>query len=321
MRLFSAFTAILAAAAFSMGCGSSSDSGATPVPTQTPLQAVITHELDVIVQPPESGIVLLNPKPIGEREYVAGRTVSIDVLPKPGWEVDEWVGPVWGVAGRSAKINMTLSRSVIVSLVRSSAKSPAETSSLVDRVARPLSPPNSASGTVEILVPSATLTSANTSVERRAEPATCSAETRDAYIESKGFDARGEYQKAIEKLTEVIRLDPLCATAFSSRGFARLHIGQNQQAIEDYDEAIRLAPEAGDLYYSLYNRGLVYSDLGQHPRGIQDLSEAIRLNPGQGWLYDGRATIYDRMGDLEKANADRHKACELHADRAYCGAT
>ena len=97
-------------------------------------------------------------------------------------------------------------------------------------------------------------------------------------------------------------------------------MGQNQQALQDYDEAIRLAPEAGDLYYSYYNKGLVYSDLGQHWQGIQDLNEAIRLFPGQGWLYDGRATIYDRMGDQQKAIADRHEACQFNVDRAYCGA-
>lgn len=318
MRLYTAFTVILLVAAFAIACASSSDSNIPPVPTITP---VLTHELAVIIQPTETAIVLLNPQPIGDREYVHGRTVTIDVLPQPGWEVDEWVGPVWGVAGRTAKIDMTISRSLIVSLVRSSGRLPVETSVSVERIAQPLYPPTSAGGTFEILVPPATSTSAATPIERRAEPVPCSAETRAAFIASKSFDSQGEYEKAIEKLNEVIRLDPLCATAYSSRGFARLHLGQNQQAIQDYDEAIRLAPEAGDLYYSLYNRGLVYSDLGQHPRGIQDLSEAIRLYPGQGWLYDGRATIYDRMGDTPKAIADRHQACDLNVDRVYCGAT
>ena len=321
MRGLAAFTVILSVAACSMACVSSFDAGTTPVPALKPTPAILTHELEVIVQPTDTAIVLLNPKPIGEHEYVHGRTVTIDVLPDSGWEVDEWVGPVWGVAGRGAKIDMTLSRSIIVSLVRSSAWLPVETSSLVEREAQPLSTPTSTGGTFEILVPPATLTSAATPIERLAGPAPCLAVTRAAFIESKSFDAQGEYEKAIEMLNKVIRLDPQCAAAYSSRGFARLHLGHNQQAIQDYDEAIRLAPEAGDLYYSLYDRGLVYSDLGQHPRGIQDLSEAMRLHPGQGWLHDGRATIYDRMGDQEKAIADRHRACQLNVDRVYCGAT
>ena len=90
-----------------------------------------------------------------------------------------------------------------------------------------------------------------------------------------------------------------------------MHIGQNEQALRDYDEAIRLNPGAPDLYNSYYNRGFVYSGLGQHQRGIQDFNEAIRLNPGQAWLYDGRATIYDKLGDEQKAKADRERACQL----------
>ena len=113
-------------------------------------------------------------------------------------------------------------------------------------------------------------------------------------------------------------MDPQCAVAYSSRGFAELHLGQNHQALQDYNEAIRLAPVAEDLFYSLYNRGGVYSDLGQHRRGIQDFNEAIRLKPGQHWLYDGRAMIYDRLGDEQKASADREKACQL--DSANCEA-
>ena len=331
MRLFSVFSVTFLVVAFSLGCAPSSDSGTTPVPAKTPEEtlptrpAVLTHELDVIVEPSETAIVLLNPKPFGEREYVHGRTVTIDVLPRPGWEVDEWLGPVFEVAGRTAKINMNVSHSVIVSLVQSSAMLPTQ-APILGRVVKPLPTaahllPTSAARTADAPIPEAPVTSDPAPDLHIPGPAPCLAETRAAFIESKSFDSQGEYEKAIEKLDEVIRVDRQCAAAYSSRGFAALHIGRNHQALQDYNEAIRLAPEAGDVFYSLYNRGLVYSDLGQHRRGIQDFNEAIRLKPGQGWLYDGRATIYDRLGETQKAIADRHQACQLKLDREYCGAT
>jgi len=133
MRLITVFTLILLVAAFSIGCASSSDSDTTPVPTitleqtTTPEPAVLVHDLEVTVEPKEAAIILLNPRPIGDRKYVQGRTVTIDVSPQPGWEVDEWLGPVFEVAGRSAKINMNVSHSVIVRLVRSSASLPIQT--------------------------------------------------------------------------------------------------------------------------------------------------------------------------------------------------
>ena len=296
---------------FLIGCAPSSVSDIESEPTPTPEPAIITHELEVIVEPTDTAIVLLNPKPFGNQRYVHGRTVTIDVLPQPGWQVDEWLGPVFEVAGRTAKINMNVSHSVIVSLVQSSARRPIPTP-ISGRVTKPPLP------TAQPLSPP-TLTSAPTTGHSTGEPTSCLAKAKAAYSEGKAFDGQGEYEKAIEKMDEVIRLDPQCAAAYSSRGFARLHLGQNHQALQDYDEAIRLAPEAGDLYYSYYNRGGVYSDLGQHRRGIQDFNEAIRLFPGQGWLYDGRAAIYDRMGDERKANADRDMACQFDVDRAYCG--
>jgi len=82
MRLFTVFTVILLVATLSVGCASSSDSDATPVPsitteqTRTPEPAVLTHELEVIIKPKDTAIVLLNPKPIGERTYVHGRPHS-----------------------------------------------------------------------------------------------------------------------------------------------------------------------------------------------------------------------------------------------------
>ena len=133
MRLFTLFAVILLVAAFSMGCAPSSDPDTTAVPTKIPEQtttpepAVLAHDLEVLVEPREAAIILLNPRPIGDRKYVQGRTVTIDVSPHPGWEVDEWLGPVFEVAGRTAKINMNVSHSVIIRLVRSSESLPTQT--------------------------------------------------------------------------------------------------------------------------------------------------------------------------------------------------
>lgn len=137
MRLFTSSTVILLLAVFSIACASSHNSGTTTVPTLNP---VLTHELEVIVEPTDTAIVLLNPKPIGDREYVHGRTVTIEVLPKPGWEVDRWLGPVSEIAGSTAKINMTISHSLMVSLVPSSARLPTKTPNLVGPATKPPMP-------------------------------------------------------------------------------------------------------------------------------------------------------------------------------------
>ena len=65
-----------------------------PSPTDTPTPITITHELEIILDPVDAAIVLLNPKPIEGGLYVHSRTVTIDVVPKKGWEVEQWAGPV-----------------------------------------------------------------------------------------------------------------------------------------------------------------------------------------------------------------------------------
>jgi len=90
----------------------------TPPPTPTPTRTSITLELEVKSNPREAADIVLNPKPIPGGRYLRGRTVTINVLPKEGWLVDEWVGPVYGKAGKTAEINMTSNQTVIIRMVR-----------------------------------------------------------------------------------------------------------------------------------------------------------------------------------------------------------
>ena len=89
-----------------------------PTLTPTPTRTSITLELEVKSNPREAADIVLNPKPIPGGRYLLGRTVTINVLPKEGWQVDEWVGPVYGIAGKTAKINMTSNQTVIIRMVR-----------------------------------------------------------------------------------------------------------------------------------------------------------------------------------------------------------
>ena len=117
MRLLTVVALLIAS---EIGCASSATSTPAPAPKPqiTPETAAITHQLEVIADPPEAADFLLNPQPLGQGGYLSGRTVRIDVLPKEGWKVAEWVGPVYSVSGRTAKIDMKATQTVVVRLVR-----------------------------------------------------------------------------------------------------------------------------------------------------------------------------------------------------------
>ena len=109
--------------------------------------------LEVIAEPREAADFLLNPRALGSGGYPMGMTVTIDVLPKDGWEVDEWVGPVYAVIGKSAQIDMDAGQTVVVRLVRT--KAPTAASTLLPS---PTSVTTPRPAPVATLVPKATFT-------------------------------------------------------------------------------------------------------------------------------------------------------------------
>ena len=72
--------------------------------------------------------------------------------------------------------------------------------------------------------------------------------------------------------------------AYVNRGYA-YSTSDNDRAIKDYDEAIRLDPKAERAYNA---RGVAYFKKGDYDRAIKDLDEAIRLYPPYALAYTGR---------------------------------
>jgi tetratricopeptide (TPR) repeat protein len=64
---------------------------------------------------------------------------------------------------------------------------------------------------------------------------------------------------------------------FETRGLVRLRQGRLQEAIEDYDTALRASPK---LSWALYCRGLAKKRLGMTAEGDADILAAVALTPG-----------------------------------------
>jgi len=93
----------------------------TPVPANTTVAVdtpvpFVARQLDVKLYPQDAATYLLNPSPLGKGGYSKGMIVTIDILTKQGWQVDEWVGPVFNIDGKTAKIQMDSSQAVAVRL-------------------------------------------------------------------------------------------------------------------------------------------------------------------------------------------------------------
>ena len=76
-------------------------------------------------------------------------------------------------------------------------------------------------------------------------------------------------------------------SAYFNRGLAYQAKGDYDRAIADYDQVIRLNPEAIHAYN---NRGVAYNAKGDHHRAIANLDQAIRLNPENDKAHNNRAS-------------------------------
>ena len=129
----------------------------------------------------------------------------------------------------------------------------------------------------------------------------------------------GQPDEAIADFTEAIRLKPKYAEAYNNRGFVYGRDKREfERAITDFTEAIRLKPKYAEAYK---NRANAHMKKGEFVKAIADYTEAIRLKPEHANAYYNRASVYERdKGQFERSIADFTEVIRLkpkHAD-AYC---
>jgi len=124
---------------------------------------------------------------------------------------------------------------------------------------------------------------------------------------------KGEQDKAIADFTEAIRLDPKLANAYHNRGKSYAETGEQDKAIVDFTEAIRLDPKDAR---ACYNRGNSYLKKGEYDRAIADYTEVIRLDSKYALAYYNRALSHAEKNEHEEAIADFTEAIRLDPNEA-----
>jgi tetratricopeptide (TPR) repeat protein len=138
--------------------------------------------------------------------------------------------------------------------------------------------------------------------------------TKDNYLarnnRGTAYSKLGQYDLAIEDYNAAISLNP-DAEVYNNRGVAYANIRQYQLAIDDYNEAFKLKHDYTDAYN---NRGIVYYKLGRHQLAVEDFSQAIGLKPDNAMYYKDRGNAYFELNQYEKAIKDYNDAIRLKPD-------
>jgi serine/threonine protein kinase/tetratricopeptide (TPR) repeat protein len=119
---------------------------------------------------------------------------------------------------------------------------------------------------------------------------------------------RKDYDQAITDFNQAIKLDPKFAKAFSNRGNAYMEKDQVDKALADYSRAIELDPKFAIAYN---NRGNAYSKQKDYDRAIADYTQAIRFAPQLAQPFYNRGNAYLDKRAYDKAIADYTEALRI----------
>ncbi|MGA3163184.1 MAG: tetratricopeptide repeat protein [Verrucomicrobiota bacterium] len=124
---------------------------------------------------------------------------------------------------------------------------------------------------------------------------------------------KGQIDEAINQYQEAIRLKPDYAEAYNNLGTAFQKKGQIDEAINQYQKAIRLTPDYADAHYNLGN---ALGRKGQVDEAISQFQEAIRLKPDYADAHYNLGIALGRQGQTDEAINQYREAIRLKPDYA-----
>lgn len=125
------------------------------------------------------------------------------------------------------------------------------------------------------------------------------------------FIVEADFQKVPSALPE----DKYLSYLYYQRGYLYANLKMYEQAIEDYQRALKLEPQAAYLHNSL---GILYFDTGRSEEAIQHYLEAIKWDPSQPYYYSNTGLAYERLGAFDEA--EQYYNLAIETDEQYAEA-
>ncbi|MEE4264913.1 MAG: tetratricopeptide repeat protein [Desulfobacteraceae bacterium] len=113
---------------------------------------------------------------------------------------------------------------------------------------------------------------------------------------------------SIDLLDELIKAESKDRLAWLARGSVYLKMGNSQNAISDFNQAIELDSNHPKAYHL---RGLAREMAGEYDEALVDFGKAIDIEPEYGAAYYSRATLFTKMGREDEAARDMQMVTHL----------
>ena len=141
---------------------------------------------------------------------------------------------------------------------------------------------------------------------------------RDQTLLAEGYAAvqTDDCETALEKFNAALakRLPKLTRSlALCNRGYCLEKLGRRDEALRDFNEAIKLSPNTS---WGFEARAKLHQDKGETDQALADFSEAIRLDPNAIDSLERRAAMYLARQDADRAIADLREAIRARPNHA-----
>jgi tetratricopeptide (TPR) repeat protein len=106
------------------------------------------------------------------------------------------------------------------------------------------------------------------------------------------------------------------AFAYYRDGMSAQADGEYAEALQNYDEALRLEEDPRDKSFILYNIGLIHASNGEHDKALSYYREALALNPSLCQALNNMAVIYHYKGEQAEVSGEKQTAEEFFDEAA-----
>ena len=129
------------------------------------------------------------------------------------------------------------------------------------------------------------------------------------HLEAGWAKSKVDPHAAIDEFDEALRLAPDSGEAFAGRGVSRLEGGEPNAALADLDKAIGLVPDSADFHMIRARMRLAQGDESEEL--ARDIDDAVRLDPENAEFRQVRGMLSASRDDYASAITDLTKVIEL----------
>lgn len=126
------------------------------------------------------------------------------------------------------------------------------------------------------------------------------------------YDKAGKYEEAISEFNEALRLDPGYVEVYNNLGAAYHSMGLTEDAINSLKEALRLKPGYIEAHCNLGN---IYSSTARFDEAFAVLEAALSLEPENAQVHISLGILFEEQEKFPEAIKEFQEAVRLDPDR------